>query len=103
MSHRVDGEAVVITGGTHGFGKALGLEFARTGATVFLTHRWGSADEDALRGEFAAESLPEPYVLESDVSDPDATRALMASVASSGRRLRTIVSNVAFAKRIDSM
>ena len=43
---------VLITGGTQGLGKAIGFEFAALGATTYLTHRWGSADEDELRAEF---------------------------------------------------
>ena len=43
------GKAVLVTGGTDGIGKATGLAFGAFGAQVYLTHRWGSADEDALR------------------------------------------------------
>ena len=48
LAHKV----VLVTGGTRGLGKAIGLEFARAGATVFLTHRWGSVDETVLASEF---------------------------------------------------
>lgn len=92
------GAGVVITGGTRGLGKALGLEFSRAGATVYLTHRWGSVDEDELIAEFVAEGLAAPHVVESDVSDPDAARALMREVASHPGKLLALVSNVAFAQ-----
>jgi NAD(P)-dependent dehydrogenase (short-subunit alcohol dehydrogenase family) len=91
------GGIVVVTGGTRGLGKALGMELGRTGATVVLTHRWGSADEDALRSEFDAEGLAAPRIIESDVSDPEAVRALMREVAAMDGRLLAVVSNVAFA------
>ncbi len=99
MTATVDfkGGGVIVTGGTRGLGKALGMELSRAGATVFLTHRWGSADEDALRAEFAAEGLAAPRIIESDVSDPDAARALMREVAAHDTRLMAIISNVAFA------
>jgi NAD(P)-dependent dehydrogenase (short-subunit alcohol dehydrogenase family) len=93
----LSGGIVIVTGGTRGLGKAFGLELARAGATVVLTHRWGSADEEELRAEFAAEGLPAPRIVESDVSDPDAARALMREVALQDGRLLAIVSNVAFA------
>jgi NAD(P)-dependent dehydrogenase (short-subunit alcohol dehydrogenase family) len=97
---RVDfrGAAVVITGGTRGLGRAIGMEFGRAGATVFLTHRWGSADEEELRAGFEAEGLPAPRIVESDVSDPAATRDLMRVVLESNVPLAALVSNVAFAQ-----
>jgi NAD(P)-dependent dehydrogenase (short-subunit alcohol dehydrogenase family) len=91
-------QVVLVTGGTRGFGKAVGLEFASRGAAVILTHRWGSADEDALLDEFRREGAAPPWIVESDVSDPDATRELMAGIARRYGRLDVIVSNVAFAK-----
>lgn len=97
------GDAVIVTGGTRGLGKALGMEFSRAGATVFLTHRWGSVDESGLRAEFEAESLPAPHIIESDVSDPRATRALMSEIASRSVRLAAIISNVAFAQIVDGI
>jgi NAD(P)-dependent dehydrogenase (short-subunit alcohol dehydrogenase family) len=92
------GAGVVITGGTRGLGLALGLEFGRAGATVFLTHRWGSADEAELQAGFEAEGLPAPRIVESDASDPAATRDLMRVVLESGVPLAALVSNVAFAQ-----
>jgi NAD(P)-dependent dehydrogenase (short-subunit alcohol dehydrogenase family) len=88
---------VVVTGGTRGLGRAIGVELARAGASVVLTHRWESVPESEVHAAFTALSLPAPEVVESDVSDPKATRALMRSLR--GRApLRAIVSNVAFAK-----
>jgi NAD(P)-dependent dehydrogenase (short-subunit alcohol dehydrogenase family) len=92
------GAGVVITGGTRGLGLALGLEFGRAGATVFLTHRWGSVDEGELQAGFEAEGLPAPRIVESDASDPAATRDLMRVVLESGVPLAALVSNVAFAQ-----
>jgi NAD(P)-dependent dehydrogenase (short-subunit alcohol dehydrogenase family) len=93
----LSGGIVIVTGGTRGLGKALGLELARAGAQVVLTHRWGSVDERELRSEFEAEGLAAPCIIESDVSDPAATRALMRTIAAQDGRLLAIVSNVAFA------
>lgn len=97
------GRAVIVTGGTRGLGRAIGLEFARCGATVCLTHRWGSADEDALRADFVREGLPAPDIVESDASDPDAVRDLMRGVGERAIPLTAVISNVAFAKTIGSM
>ena len=94
------GRAVVVTGGTRGLGRALGLEFARAGATVFLTHRWGSVSEEEVLADFAGAGLAAPHVIESDASDPEAARALMREVAARGLPLHAIVSNVAFAQLV---
>ena len=99
MTTTVDlaGSAVVITGGTRGLGKALGMEFGRAGAMVFLTHRWGSVNEAELAAEFEHEGIAAPHVVESDASDPEAARELMRVVASHDTTLAAIVSNLAFA------
>jgi len=91
-------KSVLVTGGTRGLGKAIGLEFARAGATVFLTHRWGSVDEHELIAEFRAESLAAPHVVECDASDAEANRTLMATIKEHVGVLDVVVSNVAFAK-----
>jgi NAD(P)-dependent dehydrogenase (short-subunit alcohol dehydrogenase family) len=92
------GQGALVTGATRGLGKAIALELARTGATVFVTHRWGSIPEEELAAEFAAEGLAPPVVVESDASDPAATRALLGLVKERVGGLRAVVSNVAFAK-----
>ena len=49
MINDYNGKAVLVTGGTMGIGLATGLAFGRNGAQVYLTHAWGSADEDEVR------------------------------------------------------
>jgi NAD(P)-dependent dehydrogenase (short-subunit alcohol dehydrogenase family) len=105
MTTTVDfgGRGVVITGGTRGLGKALGMEFSRAGATVFLTHRWGSVDEDELGVEFRSEGLPAPRIIESDASDSDAARALMREIADHPGGLLAIISNLAFGGKVSDI
>jgi NAD(P)-dependent dehydrogenase (short-subunit alcohol dehydrogenase family) len=94
---------VIVTGGTRGLGKAIGLEFAKAGATVILTHRWGSVDENVLLEEFRSEDLPAPHIVESDVSDPAAARDLMQTVQARTAHLTAIISNVAFGMPVKKM
>ncbi len=94
---------VLITGGTRGLGKAIGLEFARLGAATYLTYHWGTADEDELRAEFDARGAVPPHLVESDASDPDATRELMLQIQAESGHLDAIVSNVAFAKIVNDI
>jgi NAD(P)-dependent dehydrogenase (short-subunit alcohol dehydrogenase family) len=99
----LEGGCVIVTGGTRGLGKAIGMEFGRADATVFLTHRWGSVDEDELRAEFETGGIPKPRIIESDASDPEAARDLMNEVAKHPTPLVAVVSGVAFAQVVDSI
>ena len=92
------GSTALVTGGTRGLGKAIGVELARAGAAVFLTHRWGSASEADVAAEFAAAGVPAPSVVECDVSDRKAVLDLMGTIRERTGRLDAVVSNVAFAK-----
>lgn len=87
-------KAVVITGGTKGIGLATGLSFGREGAHVYLTHRWGSADEDEVRERFAACGAPEPAIVEADVGQDDDTKALLELVGKDHDQVEVFVSNV---------
>lgn len=97
------GRVALVTGGTRGLGRAIGLELARAGATVVLTHRWGSADEDELGGAFEREGLPRPRIAECDVADPEANRELLREIQAHHGGLDVLVSNVAFAKVADEL
>ncbi len=97
------GNTVLVTGGTRGLGKAIAMEYSRTGATVFVTHRWGSVEEADLAAEFTAAGLEPPVVVEADASDPEATRALMRRIKERADSLHAVVSNVSFAKIVESV
>lgn len=87
-------KAVLITGGTKGIGLATGLAFGRHGAEVYLTHRWGSADEDQVRGEFAEVGAPAPQIIESDVINDDDTVRLLERIGERHEGVAVFVSNV---------
>lgn len=87
-------KAVVITGGTKGIGLATGLGFGRHGAHLYLTHRWGSADEDAIRERFAAVGARAPTIVEADVSNDDDTVALCEQIGREHDGVEVFVSNV---------
>jgi len=97
LRHQLDGKAVLITGGTKGIGLACGLAYGRYGARTYLTHRWGSADEDAIRAQFAELGAPEPVILEADVSQDEDTEALMERIKADVGSLEVLISNVSFA------
>jgi NAD(P)-dependent dehydrogenase (short-subunit alcohol dehydrogenase family) len=94
MRNDYKGKAVLITGGTKGIGLATGLAFGRNGAHVYLTHRWSSADEDAVRAQFAEVKAPVPTIVEADCSSDDDTEALLELVKKDHDGVEAFVSNV---------
>jgi NAD(P)-dependent dehydrogenase (short-subunit alcohol dehydrogenase family) len=94
MTTHLNGKTVLITGGTMGIGLATGLAFGRQGARCVLTHKWGTADEDDVRGAFAAAGAPEPLIVQADVANPDDTDTLLAAIRAEGDQVEAFVSNV---------
>ena len=70
MSGRLAGEVAIVTGSTHGIGRATALRFAREGASVVVTGRDQSAGQEVLQqlrdlggvGTFLAADLTDPSV-----------------------------------------
>jgi NAD(P)-dependent dehydrogenase (short-subunit alcohol dehydrogenase family) len=97
------GKVVLITGGTKGIGLACGLAFGRLGAKVYLTHRWGSADEGELRAKFEAAGASAPVILEADASQRKETKALMGRIAEQEDGVDIFISNVCVVMRGDGV
>lgn len=91
-------KAVLITGGTKGLGLAIGLAFGKQGAQTYLTHKWGSADEDALAQTFAKHGAPAPRILEADAAQKEDTDALLTEIKKHHESIEVFVSNVSFAQ-----
>lgn len=98
--HDYRDKVVLITGGTKGIGRACALAFARMGARCWLTHRWGSADEDELRQAFLDVGGHPPVVVEADASKRKETQALLAKMKEAGvEGVDVFISNVAVVVR----
>src|SRR5215831_15448378 len=105
MSISFAGRTVLVTGGTRGLGLATGLAFGRFGARCVLTHRWGSADEDAISAMFANAGSLLPSIVQADVSNDADTDALLRRMHDELQceRVDVFVSNVAFAQIVRSL
>jgi len=96
-------KAVLVTGGTKGIGLASALAFARRGAHVTITHRWGSADEEKLVECFRAAGAVPPSIVEADAANADETRAVLKGIADRHGAPTAIVSNVAVASVVATL
>jgi NAD(P)-dependent dehydrogenase (short-subunit alcohol dehydrogenase family) len=91
------GKAVLVTGGTAGIGLATALAFAGRGAACTLTYRFGTADEDDIRAQFAKIGAPEPLLIQADASKNEDTDALLAEMKKRHDRIEVLISNVSAA------
>jgi 3-oxoacyl-[acyl-carrier protein] reductase len=86
----MSGRAVLVTGASRGIGRAIAVEFARAGDRVAVHHR----DSAELAERLAAE-LPGTghAVVQSDLADPDASRAMVDTAAGALGGLDVLVNN----------
>lgn len=97
------GRAALVTGGTKGIGRAIGMAFGRRGADVTLTQKWGSGDAAGIRAELAALGAPPPSIVDADASHDGDTRAVLEQIHARCGRLDVLIANVAFAPIVGSL
>ena len=78
-SRDLAGRVALVTGASRGIGRAIALELARHGADVALNYKQSAAAAEELAGEIQALGV-EHVVVQADVADPDAVKALVATV-----------------------
>ncbi len=91
------GKAVLVTGGTMGIGLSTSLAFAKQGAHVYITHKWGTADEDEVLEQFKRINVRLPTIIRADVASADDTAALLREIKHEHDAIDAFVSNVAVA------
>lgn len=103
MLNDLNGKAVLVTGGTKGLGLGTALAFAARGAQTTLTNRWGSADEAAIREQFARVGGKAPRIIEADAASQEDTENLVSELREAHDRIEVFVSNVSFAQIVKSL
>ena len=98
-----EGRVVLVTGGTKGIGLGTALAFARQGAQLVLTHKWGSADEAVLADAFRAAEAPAPLILEADISRSEDTTRLYQQIAAQLGPIDALISNASAAVTVQSL
>lgn len=92
---RYDGRVVLITGGTRGLGRATAEVFARHGAQLVLTYKWGTADHDELRQQLVALGAPPPILVEADIAVEGDARVLLDTIKALTGRIDAFISHAA--------
>jgi len=95
----LNGKVALVTGGTRGIGLAAALKLAEAGAAVYLTYKWGSADEHELYRQFERVEGARPHLIQADVSVDADTDVLMEEIARTADGIDIYVSNVGVALR----
>lgn len=92
------GKVALVTGASQGIGEQIARAFHRAGASVALNHpglEGPRADAARLAAEFNAARPGSAVEVAADVSDPEAVRAMMASLRERWGGLDFLVNNAA--------
>jgi len=92
MEVDLSGQAVLVTGGTRGIGRAIVERFARAGARVAFTYR-SSTDEAAALVDTLEDRGTAALSLQGDVADPDVAQSHVDAVLDRWDALDVLVNN----------
>ncbi len=84
---KLDGNTILITGGSGGIGLALAKEFVALGNKVIITGR------NAAKLEAARNEVPGLETIQSDAADPDAVKALAAQIDERFPEMNVLLNN----------
>jgi NAD(P)-dependent dehydrogenase (short-subunit alcohol dehydrogenase family) len=91
LRHAVDGKVVLVTGASHGIGKATARKLAAAGASVLLVARSGETLRELERE--IAHAGGRAYAHPTDLSDPQLVEALAAEVLERQDHVDVLVNN----------
>ena len=95
--------AVLVTGGTMGIGLATALAFGRRGAACTLTYKWGSADADEVRRQFADAGAPAPVLIQADAARAEDAGLVLEQMRARHTHVEAFISNVSQAVLVGSL
>jgi 2-deoxy-D-gluconate 3-dehydrogenase len=96
------GKAALVTGGSRGIGKAIGLRLARQGADVAFTFKGNAQAARDTAAEIEAigrRALP----IQADASDPESADTVVKSVLEAFGKVDILVNNAGIIRRADSI
>lgn len=94
----------MIAGGTRGIGLASAIEFSKQGATVWLTHCWGSTSEEEIFRYFQANGITsKPHVFKADITKSDDTKVLLNEMLKHTKKIDAFICCAGMLKRIESI
>jgi len=101
-SGKLEGKAVIITGGDSGIGRAVAIAFAREGADLLISYL--SEDEDAVETKRLVEAAGHTAVLvRGDIGDPAHCRAIVQRAADELGGIDILVNNAAHQMTFESL
>jgi 3-oxoacyl-[acyl-carrier protein] reductase len=86
------GKVALVTGGSRGIGKAVGLRLATQGADVAFTYRGNADAARTTAGEIEALGR-RTSAIQGDAADPDAAEAIVKAVLETFERIDILVNN----------
>jgi len=89
---KLDGKTALVTGASSGMGTEFARQLAAKGANVVIAAR-RRANLEALAAELASQCKVEVTVIEIDLSEPGAARALFDQTEGAGRAIDVLVNN----------
>jgi 3-oxoacyl-[acyl-carrier protein] reductase len=88
----LSGKAAVVTGGSRGIGRAIGLRLARQGADVCFSYRGNAAAAEETRAAIVALGR-RAVAVQGDASDPAAAEGLIKSALETFGKVDILVNN----------
>jgi 3-oxoacyl-[acyl-carrier protein] reductase len=103
MECRMDGRTAIVTGGSLGLGRAMAVEFARSGANVAIIARRAEVLEEAKAEILAAAPSAKVGAYPCDLRDPAAIKSAHSSIVSELGDVDVLINNAGTSRAMDFM